>query len=150
MLSKEDLEQIRMRGSDPQIIEKQLERFIAGFPYAQLIKPASVNRGITSYGVKEKEEMASYFDERKAALSICRFVPASGAATRMFKALFSLRDALADKSANQQKELLAGDETAQQFFDELEEYPFFKDLEIQEGAMPDEILEDLLTEKRLN
>ncbi len=150
MLSKEDIRQIRERGSDPGIIKKQLQRFREGFPYARLKAPATVGNGISAYVEKEKEEIAAYFDARKGSYEICRFVPASGAATRMFKALYAMRDALEGKSVEQQQAYLLTDDAAKQFFNDLNLYPFYPDLPVEEHASPLDILDMLLTEKGLN
>ena len=150
MLGKEDIRQIRERGSDPENIKKQLQRFKEGFPYARLKAPATVGNGISAYDEKEKEEIAAYFDARKGSYEICRFVPASGAATRMFKALYAIRDALEGKSVEQQQAYLLTDDTAKQFFNDLNQYPFYPDLPVEEHASPMDVLEMLLTEKGLN
>lgn len=150
MLSTEDIRQIRERGSDPQIIEKQLERFREGFPYARLKAPATAGKGITVFSEAEKREIAASFDNKKGNLDICRFVPASGAATRMFKALYELMEALQGKSTEQQQAFLLHDDTARQFFNDLDRYPFYADLPLEEHATPLDILELLLTAKGLD
>lgn len=150
MLGKEDIRQIRERGSDPENIKKQLQRFKEGFPYARLKAPATVGNGISAYDEKEKEEIAAYFDARKGSYEMCRFVPASGAATRMFKALYAIRDALEGKSVEQQQAYLLTDDTAKQFFNDLNQYPFYPDLPVEEHASPLDVLDMLLTEKGLN
>lgn len=150
MLGKEDIRQIRERGSDPENIKKQLQRFKEGFPYARLKAPATLGNGISTYSEKEKEEIAAYFDARKGSYEICRFVPASGAATRMFKALYAMRDALEGKSVEQQQAYLVTDDTAKQFFNDLNQYPFYSDLPLEEHASPLDMLDLLLTEKGLD
>ena len=150
MLTREDIDQIRGRGSDPRTVEKQLERFQKGFPYARLKTPASVGTGISVFSDTEKKEIAAYFDTSKDAHSICRFVPASGAATRMFKDLFAMRSALEDKSVAEQQSFLLSDDTAKRFFNDLDRYPFYADLPSEEHASPLDTLDLLLTKKGLD
>lgn len=150
MFSTEDIRQIRERGSDPQIVEKQLQRFREGFPYARLKAPASEGNGISVYSEHEKMEIAAIFDARKDELDICRFVPASGAATRMFKALYAIRDHLEGKSPGEQQAWLLTDATAKQFFNEMDRYPFWTDLPVGKDASPLELLDSLLTDKGLD
>ncbi|MDF1571644.1 MAG: DUF4301 family protein [Bacteroidales bacterium] len=150
MLFREDIDQIRDRGSDLRTLEKQLERFQKGFPYARLKAPASVGNGISAFTDTEKKEIADYFDTSKRAYNICRFVPASGAATRMFKDLFALRSALEGKSVEEQQSFLLSDATAKQFFNDLDRYPFYADLPAEEHASPLDVLDLLLTQKGLD
>lgn len=150
MLTREDIDQIRDRGSELHTVEKQLERFEKGFPYARLKAPASVGSGISVFNDTEKKEIAAYFDTSKGAYNICRFVPASGAATRMFKDLFALRSALEGKSVEEQQSFLLSDATAKQFFNNLDRYPFYADLPAEELASPLDVLDLLLTQKGLD
>lgn len=150
LFSREDLKQIVDRGSDPVVIHQQTEQFKTGFPFAELVKPATPTRGITSYGDEEKAELIDYFDRHRKGQTICRFVPASGAATRMFKSLFALSDSLRGKSTEEQQEFINTDDVARNFFNSLEEYPFFQDLSIHGNESPLEVLDRLLLEKGLN
>ena len=105
LFSKDDLRQIVDRGSDPVVVHQQIERFTTGFPFAELVEPATLKRGIKLFNEEEKAELIAWFDRQRKSQKICRFVPASGAATRMFKSLFALSDALKGKRAAEQEEL---------------------------------------------
>ncbi len=150
MLEKQDLQQIRDRGSDPAHVMVQLERFNRGFPFAEIVEPASLSRGISAFSDEEKADLAAYYDQNTAAYDICRFVPASGAATRMFKTLFSLKDKFQGRSKEEQQHLAASDKEAQQFFGSLAAYPFYGDLSLSGEEAPAELLEMVLDEKGLN
>jgi hypothetical protein len=150
MLTREDYDQIRDRGSDPRTVEAQLERFKEGFPYIRLKAPASAGKGIIVFSDSEKRDIATYFDTGKGSYDICRFVPASGAATRMFKDLFSLRSALEGKTIEEQQAILLSDAAARQFFNDLDRYPFYSDLPLEEHASPRDVLDLLLTDKGLD
>ena len=87
VLSSSDREQILSHGIEPKAVLSQLETFARGFPFVELVRPCTLNDGIVSIQESQKKS----YDElcEKARLEgRCRvFVPASGAASRMFKAL---------------------------------------------------------------
>jgi hypothetical protein len=150
MFSQDDLTKIRYRGSNPDTIEQQLTQFKEGFPFAEIVVPASLERGIFAYSKDEKMEFANFFDQHKSDFDICRFVPASGAATRMFKSLFSLQDILQTMSKTEQWEYVQTNSEENEFFTSLEEYPFYNDLLVQAEDSPIELLGKLLSDKGLN
>ena len=88
MFSEKDIRQIQARGADLQQIEEQIEHFRKGFPWMKIVAPATPQRGIRVLSAAEAGEAAAYY--RKADIQgKCKFVPASGAASRMFKDMFS-------------------------------------------------------------
>ena len=88
MFTKNDIQQIRERGADPGQIEQQIEHFKNGFPWMKIVAPATPERGIRVLSSQEAEGAAAYY--RGASVhGKCKFVPASGAASRMFKDMFS-------------------------------------------------------------
>ena len=72
-------------------IDAQIERFCKGFPWLDIISPATPSRGIEVLGEKAAEEAAAYADTAQTD-GRCKFVPASGAASRMFKDIFAGMD----------------------------------------------------------
>jgi hypothetical protein len=88
MLTNKQLRQIQDAGIDEQQVASQLKAFKEGFLYANLEKPATVGDGIIQASDQEIEKWAKLYDEYSKSASIVKFVPASGAATRMFKGLF--------------------------------------------------------------
>jgi hypothetical protein len=150
MFTKDDLLQIRERGSNPENIEKQIERFKTGFPFTELVAPATLSRGIISLNDSEKRELATFYNRNSAGLDICRFVPASGAATRMFKSLFTLHDTLKGMSEQEQREHVDSDAESRTFFASLDHYPFHDDLNLKGTESPIEVLDRILFEKGLN
>lgn len=68
-------------------IEDQLRIFRRGIPFVTIVKPASIGEGIKKLSEDEKEFFANLYDRKKVELDVVKFVPASGAATRMFKFL---------------------------------------------------------------
>lgn len=66
-----------------------MENFRSGFPYLKIIRSARVGDGIVSIGEEQSDALRAEYREAQRRLKIEKFVPASGAATRMFKDLFS-------------------------------------------------------------
>ena len=68
-------------------VDRQYNLLLTGTEYCKLERPALLNDGIRSLSHSEAQKLANTYDSRKNTLSIEKFVPASGAATRMFKEL---------------------------------------------------------------
>lgn len=85
MLSPSDIEYIRSRGTTEEKIARQIERFRRGATAVTLDRPATVGDGIVRVAEDEKPRLAALHDEAARAGRCLKFVPASGAATRMFK-----------------------------------------------------------------
>jgi hypothetical protein len=85
----QDLEQLRARGISVEKAEAQLECFRNGFPELDIVAPASTKKGILAPKKAEQEEYISAWQKYlEEGHKILKFVPASGAASRMFKNLF--------------------------------------------------------------
>lgn len=92
MFSENDLMQIRQHGLRPEAVESQLENFRRGFPYLGVTRAARPGDGIRVLTSEEIEAAVQRYEGAASGLRIVKFVPASGAATRMFKALFAFLD----------------------------------------------------------
>ncbi len=75
-------------------IERQLERFEKGYRPRKLLRPATVGDGIRRLQEDEARRFAELYENSLSELDVCKFVPASGAASRMFRDLAALRGAL--------------------------------------------------------
>ncbi len=85
----QDLEQLQARGISVEKAEAQLECFRNGFPELDIVAPASTKKGILAPKRAEQEEyIAAWQEYLREGHKILKFVPASGAASRMFKNLF--------------------------------------------------------------
>ena len=85
----QDLEQLAARGISVEKAEAQLECFRNGFPELDIVAPASTKKGILAPKRAEQEAyIAAWQEYLKEGHKILKFVPASGAASRMFKNLF--------------------------------------------------------------
>ena len=75
-------------GLTPAALETQLNNFREGFPFLPVTRAASCGDGIRVLDAAGIEQAAARYDRAKESLRVVKFVPASGAATRMFKDLF--------------------------------------------------------------
>jgi len=86
----EDLNQLKERNISVEAVEAQLARFRTGFPYLKIESPASIGNGILKLDEAGEAECLKRWQEfLSAGGDVLKFVPASGAASRMFKALFA-------------------------------------------------------------
>jgi hypothetical protein len=139
-----DKEQMRKHGIRQSSVEKQMQNFAQGFPYAPVVAPATPGNGILQFSDKELEEAVTRYDKWQGEVE--KFVPASGAATRMFKDLYTYM---------QTKEMTP--EVAH-FLDKIDSFAFFPELAttypgpLMEDLKkkPENVLEYILTDKGLN
>ena len=88
MFSQKDINQIRERGSSVRGVEQQIDHFRKGFPWMKIVGPATPERGIRVLSEQEADDAIRYFETAQID-GKCKFVPASGAASRMFKDIFA-------------------------------------------------------------
>ena len=88
MFTEQDLKQIAAHGLTVEAVERQIENFRRGFPSLQVVSAASPADGIVVLTPEQAAEYAAKYEGRDASVTVAKFVPASGAATRMFKELF--------------------------------------------------------------
>ena len=88
MFTEKDLQQIEKHGLTPDAVERQLENFRRGFPFLKVVRAASPGDGVMVVGDAEAAAAVARYEREADRLGIVKFVPASGAATRMFKDLF--------------------------------------------------------------
>lgn len=94
MLTQQDLKQIAQRGISEEQIETQLNEFKTGFPFLKLEAAAAVGNGIIAPSETERKQYVEAWQQYKAeGKKVVKFVPASGAASRMFKNMFAFVDA---------------------------------------------------------
>ena len=93
MWTQSDLEQLAQRGISVEKANQQMESFKTGFPSLDIVSAASVKNGILAPKKAEQEEyIAAWENYLKGNHKVLKFVPASGAASRMFKNLFEYLD----------------------------------------------------------
>lgn len=86
--SNQDIKQIADNGLTVQDVKKQIQLYKTGVPFINLKAPATLKDGIFSYSEDEEERFSTHYEALQDSKTIIKFVPASGAATRMFKFLF--------------------------------------------------------------
>jgi hypothetical protein len=129
MLTNSDLSQIEAHGLTVDAVYRQLETFTHGIPYAHVVTAASSGNGIEIMPKPAQEKLISYYEERREDLEIVKFVPASGAATRMFKFLFRFLedyDPEAETLNNYLKK--EGNAPLREFFSNLKLFPFVNEV----------------------
>ena len=89
MFTEQDTACIRAHGLTPEAVERQLENFRRGFPFLKVVRAAAPGDGILVPAPQEVAAAVRRYDDAAARLGVVKFVPASGAATRMFKELFA-------------------------------------------------------------
>ena len=117
MLTEKDLKQIAQRGISKEQLETQLKEFETGFPFLKLETAASVGNGIVAPNENERKEYVDAWEAYKAeGHRVVKFVPASGAASRMFKNMFAFVDANYDVPTT---------DFEKKYFDEIEKFAFY-------------------------
>ncbi|PID94054.1 MAG: NAD metabolism ATPase/kinase [Bacteroidetes bacterium] len=125
-----DIQAITSHGLTPQQVEQQIQQFQQGFPHASLQEAATVGNGIIRLSPTEAQELAEAYQELIQAEEVVKFVPASGAASRMFKQLFAFSESFS--GTPEDYEALMADQTPESMFyllDNLKELSFFPALE---------------------
>ncbi len=98
MLTEKDIEQIEKHGLNINQVYGQLEIFRRGIPFADIVTTASAGNGIQLLSLDEQKRLDDFYESKKDNLDIVKFVPASGAATRMFQFLHEFLDNYDPKS----------------------------------------------------
>ncbi len=147
MLTTQDKNQISEKGISEMLIEKQIENFKKGFPFARLVAPASKGHGVQVFLESETHALAAFYQKQVVSYKLLKFVPASGAASRMFKHLFEFMGSYQGTVADIEK--LNSDQSFNSvwyFLHHIQEFAFYADLKmaLQKDGYE---LEKLLAEK---
>lgn len=153
-----DLKQLEEKGISKEKVLNQIETFKEGIPFVHLEKAAVVGEGISRFSDDEQKAMIAYFEANRKKLSLLKFVPASGAASRMFKAMFNFIDVYNPKEESLSAYLeRTNDSAVKQFVAGMENLPFY-DLIMSristdvatDGEMAYQFVKEMLTEEGLN
>ncbi|TJY38004.1 DUF4301 family protein [Pontimicrobium aquaticum] len=127
--TKEDIKQIEKKGLTVDKVLSQLELFKKGIPFVNLKSAATVGDGIWSFNEEDINELITLYNSKKDNVSIVKFVPASGAATRMFKALFQFLEGYNPKNKPLEAYLKnSNNKELAIFFEGLNKLPFFNEV----------------------
>lgn len=138
--SDSDIQQIISHGLAIDTINKQLSNFETGFPYSDIVSACVINDGAFAYNEEQIDKYIDLYDTKCDKYNIVKFVPASGAATRMFKDLFEF---LSSGQMNQ---------TTKTVLDNIKRFAFWNDLEkvLPENSTDTDKINYLINECGLN
>lgn len=128
-LNSYDFVQIYNRNINLETVAFQFNIIQNGIPKINLDRPAIINDGIIAVSSDEAKYYSNFFDEKKNQLKLKKFVPASGAASRMFKFLsefindFKLGEESINAYINRKK-----DKNLSVFLVAKEKFPFYEDI----------------------
>lgn len=120
MLTQHDHECLASRGTSIETIEQQLAIFQRGIPFTIISKPCTVHDGIKAIPAPDLSRLDHVFNKAMAAGRITKFVPASGAASRMFKALLAC--------CSDQNLTPSDSASLQSFLDRISDFAFHEDV----------------------
>jgi len=161
MLSQKDSEQLNANGITSEQFADQIKKFRQGIIPARLIAAAQPGNGIILTTEKTRKYYLNLFDDYSNDRDIVKFVPASGAASRMFKDMYSCLHEL-QQNPNDQQSILDKCPKVKEIFSRINEFAFYPDLFklLQEQGMDlhqlindkkyDTIISFILNEKGLN
>lgn len=119
-MTESDNFSLERKGITQEQFQNQLDSFNKGFPFLELFAAASVEKGIMVIQPDAEQKYLDRWDEYKStSKKIVKFVPASGAASRMFKDLFEFLDAPYDVPSSDFEKV---------FFDNMVKFAFYEDL----------------------
>lgn len=107
MLTDKDKALLAQKGISEEKVEKQLEQFKAGFPFANIKRAATIGDGISAVDEAQAITLSEVYETSlvQDGKKVVKFIPASGAATRMFKQMFEFRNAEPEKQKEMEKVL---------------------------------------------
>ncbi len=121
MLTQQDLKQLAQKGISEAQIERQLGEFKTGFPFLKLEAAAAIGKGIVAPQEDERKAFVEAWKAYKAeGKKVVKFVPASGAASRMFKDMFAFVDADYDVPTT---------DFEKKYFNNIEKFAFYDELD---------------------
>ena len=121
MLSQDDLKQIAGKGITEAQVATQLEEFKQGFPFLKLEAAAGIGNGIAAPDGEERSKYIDAWNAYKAeGKKIVKFVPASGAASRMFKDMFAFLNGDHDEPQT---------DFEKKYFDNIDKFAFHDELD---------------------
>ena len=124
MFTNSDIEQLANHGISNDLAMDQIEKFKKGFPFLNIKAPATVGNGIIKLENDEVDDLVDMYKSFDGTR--IKFVPASGAATRMFKHLFEYMQDFPTKGDDCLKDKSFG--SAFNFFENLKKFPFYNKL----------------------
>jgi hypothetical protein len=138
MFSPADLDQLTRHSITIEQVNRQLEIFRNGIPFMKLVRPATLEDGIIQISATEGERLTTLYSTADT-VSLLKFIPASGAASRMFKSLFEFIE-------NDHNKDFSSNPVIANFIHNLSSFAFYDELRTVAGKRG-ETLEALLAKK---
>lgn len=144
--SSKDVSQIEEKGLKLEEVERQISIFKRGNIVVNVLEAATVKNGIDLYSDEEMEGFIEFYEARRNRLDLLKFVPASGAATRMFKVFYRFLDEY-DPGEETVESFVErkNDSKLEQFFLSMKTLPFYnlvKKKILENNSDYDELSED--------
>ena len=131
MFTERDQQQFRDKGIPPQLVEEQLAMFRRGPSFTNIDRPCTIGNGITRLPSSELDHYAKVFHQAALSGRVTKFVPASGAASRMFKTLLAFWNAASQHTAVDIENSVPSESEqngCDPFFANMTAFAFFDDL----------------------
>lgn len=158
IFTEKDLQYLSEKGIEKQRVLNQIQTFQVGIEPVRLGRAAMVGDGILRLSAAQQQRLSELYREQNKGLEIVKFIPASGAASRMFKALFSFLNEFDPKRDSLQlyMENISGPDV-KTFYEGYRKLPFYQLIRSRlEGGSESgrvdlyEFVAEMLTEKGLN
>lgn len=139
--SSDDKKQLKEKGISEKTIDEQLHYFQQGFPMLNILRPASVDKGgILRVDKNQKRNYIGAWEQYlKTNHKVTKFVPASGAASRMFKDLYAFLESDSDVPST---------EFEKHFFEDIHSFAFFNLLNQACLETYNKSIDELLADKK--
>ena len=139
-LTLKDLQTLKEKGKTEAQLAEELKMLSEGFPYLKIDKAATPGHGIFVLDEKMQQQAMDIWKEFLASgATVTKMVPASGAASRMFKDLFSFINSKDEKPGN---------DFMKKFFNDIEKFAFFNELNETCIKLYGKSIDSLVKEKR--
>ncbi|MFH4966794.1 DUF4301 family protein [Gaetbulibacter sp. M240] len=138
MFTDNDIEELKSKGKNIDQVRAQIDQIKKGMAYSRLVSPATIGKGIERFDYATTNYFIRIYESSQKYLDCVKFVPASGAATRMFKFLFQFleeydpyEESVSSYAEKQPNELL------KTFISKMEYFPFYEQVvEVMEDLNP--------------
>jgi len=121
MITDQQKQQIIQQDMSLEKVEEQIRNFESDFPFLKIQSPALIGNGIIALSEKQLQDYTESYEKGATVKEIVKFVPASGAASRMFKDLYAYLES--------ESESLSDNPVIQHFLTNISSFAFYQDLE---------------------
>lgn len=129
---KKELKKYKLLPLPAEEIIEQVKIFEKGIPFVKVNRPCTIGDGIKKLPAEKQNYYLKLYAENIDKKNVIKFVPASGAATRMFKCLLAVLNNSEISNLNQLKSCAEKKDedckSALLFFENLERFAFYNDL----------------------